>query len=343
MLRSLVYEAGDTIIYFGTIYGSCEKTVSYITETTPATSHRIEFTYPISDNELCGLFEQAISSLKSAGKTPRLAIIDTITSLPGIRVPFATLIRICREHNVLSCVDGAHGVGHLPLDLSSLDPDFFVSNCHKWLYTPRGCAIFYVPVRNQHLIRSSLPTSHGFVPKPVEGEQVINNPLPASTKSAFVSLFEFVGTMDETAYLCIPAALEYRKNVICGALRGEEAIRKYCLRQAREAGQLMKHKFGTEILENEEKSLGGCYFSNVRLPLSYRDLAQGDRPTAIKIAQWIAQTLVREYDTFIAIIFYDDAWWVRLSAQIYLTMDDWEKGAEILVHICGRVNRKEWQ
>ncbi|KAK0881900.1 hypothetical protein LTR87_004288 [Friedmanniomyces endolithicus] len=148
VLHNLVYQPGDVIIYFATIYGACEKTVDYICETTPASSHKIDFTYPISDSTLLSLFETAIHTLKSSGKTPKLAIFDTIVSLPGVRMPFEQLTALCKQHAILSCIDGAHGVGHISLDLTKLDPDFFFSNAHKWLYTPRACAVFYVPERN---------------------------------------------------------------------------------------------------------------------------------------------------------------------------------------------------
>lgn len=135
------------------------------------------------------------------------------------------------------------GMGHLPLNLKCLDPDFFTTNCHKyvvlhreithvffffffvltsrnrWLYVPRGCAVLYVPRRNQHLMRSSLPTSHWYEPVPRPGKQPTPNPLPPSTKSNFVQQFEFVGTVDNASLLCIPAAIKFRKD-ICG---GEEA------------------------------------------------------------------------------------------------------------------------
>lgn len=329
------------IIYFDTIYGACEKTVGYLVETTPVESHKIEYTYPVTDDFLCSAFESAVDQIKRAGKNPRLAIFDTICSLPGVRVPFERLTVLCHQHKVLSLIDGAHGIGHIPLDLKHLDPDFFTSNCHKWLSVPRGCAVFYVPVRNQHLIRSTLPTSHGFVPVPREGV-VITNPLPLSTKSAFVNNFEFVGTIDNSPYLCVPAAIAYRKSITYNGLSGEQAIIAYTQAQARDAGKLVADLLGTEILENEQGTLGNCYFSNVKLPLDYATVAGGEYAKALDVARWLAKTLVEEYGTFIAVIVHGEAWWVRLSAQVYLDLNDWKKGGEILRDVCGRIREMKW-
>ncbi|KAK5132507.1 hypothetical protein LTR08_008891 [Meristemomyces frigidus] len=347
VLRNLVYKQADVIIYFATIYGACEKSVSYITETTPAESYKIDstkFTYPISDQRICQLFEEAIGSVKAAGKTPKLAIFDTIVSLPGVRMPFEALTALCKQHNVLSCIDAAHGIGHISLNLTTLDPDFFFSNCHKWLHVPRGCAVFYVPVRNQHLIRSTLPTSHGFAPLPIDGAgKVINNPMPPSGKSQYVSNFEYVGTLDGSPYICIPAALEWRSRLTWEGLRGEEAVMGYTRHLVVEAGKRVALRLGTEVLENEEGTLGKCNFANVLLPLKFSEIAGGDAGEAVRVAQWIAKVLVEEYETFIAIIVYADAWWVRLSGQVYLTVEDFVWGADVLREVCGRVVKGEWQ
>ena len=255
VLHNLVYQPGDVVIYFATIYGACEKTVEFMTETRPVESYKIDYTYPVSDEFLITSFKDAISTIKAQGKNARLAIFDTIVSLPGVRMPFERLTALCKENGIMSCIDGAHGVGHIPLDLTALDPDFFFSNAHKWLYVPRGCAVFYVPERNQHLIRSTLPTSHGFIPTPKEG-QVINNPLPPTGKSAYLTNFEFVGTLDNTPYACIPAALQWRKKVTYRGKHGEEAISSYCLSLAREAGRTVSSILGTEVMENAEGTLG---------------------------------------------------------------------------------------
>lgn len=345
VLRNLVYEKADVIIYFSTIYGACEKTVSYITETTPAVSRKISYTYPCSDASLLTAFEEMIKDVKSQGLNPKIAIFDTIVSLPGVRMPFESLTSLCRKHGILSCIDGAHGVGHIPLNLSTLDPDFFVSNAHKWLYVPRGCAVFYVPERNQHLIRSALPTSHGFLPRPDPNAERINNPLPPSEASEFLTLFRDVGTVDNSPYTCITAALEWRDRIVWSekGLRGEEAIFAYCMEQAREAGKLIAGVLGTDVLENEEGTLTRCNFSNVRLPLDLASMADGNTEKAIKIGQWIAETIAMEYNTFIAIILHADSWWVRLSGQVYLTMADWQYGADVLKEVCKRVKKGEWK
>lgn len=343
VLRALSHEPGDVIVYFATIYGACGKTVSYITETTPAESRKIEYHYPVSDAELCSRFESIIEEIRAEGKNPRIAIYDTIVSLPGVRMPFEKLTEICRKHRVLSCIDGAHSAGGIEMNIRELDPDFYVSNCHKWLYVPRGCAIFYVAERNHHLVRSTLPTSHGFVPKPVEGEAAMPNPLPPSSKTAFVNNFEFVGTLDNSPFLCVPAAIEWRRKVRWNNLTGDEAIYEYNAHIASEAGKILASKYGTEVMENKEQTLTNCFFSNVRLPISFQNDAHGNVDEAIKIAQWMAKVLVEDYDTFIAIIFYNDAFWVRLSGQIYLTVEDFEWAAEVLLALCQGVRSGEWK
>jgi len=69
--------------------------------------------------------------VESKGGKVRIAVFDTVVSAPGVRMPFERLTQKCKELGVMSCIDGAHGVGHLNIDLGALDPDFFVSNCHK--------------------------------------------------------------------------------------------------------------------------------------------------------------------------------------------------------------------
>ena len=131
VLRSLVFKQGDVILHFSTIYGACEKTVEYICETTPAESSNVKLEYPVGDDEVLAKFAEALEKLNADGKKVRVAIFDTISALPGVVVPWEKLVEICKKHGVLSLVDGAHGAGHIELNLGRAQPDFFVSNCHK--------------------------------------------------------------------------------------------------------------------------------------------------------------------------------------------------------------------
>ncbi|KAF2122303.1 pyridoxal phosphate-dependent transferase [Lophiotrema nucula] len=344
VLRNLVYEPGDHILYFATIYGACEKSVAYITETTPASSVKIEYTYPVEDDWLVSQFHAKVDEVEKSGGRVKLAIFDTVVSMPGVRMPFESLTAACKERGVLSCIDGAHGVGHVELDLATLDPDFFVSNMHKWLFTPRGSAIFYVPVRNQHLLRSTLPTSHGFVPAPKPGV-VINNPFPASTKSPYVLNFEFVGTIDNAPYLCVPAALRFREEI-----GGEKKIMGYCHDLAKRAAYRAAEILGTEVLQNKTETLTNACLSNVRLPLEPAKIEElavtkyGLERAAVGMAvrDWMSKALVDDYETFIALMWYGGAWWMRLSAQVYLGLENFEWAAETLKKLCARVEKGDF-
>ncbi|KAF3065926.1 hypothetical protein GL218_09229 [Daldinia childiae] len=200
----------DEILYFSTIYGACGKTIDYLVDSGRGlvSSREIQIAYPCEDHVIVASLKDAIESGKRDGKRAKVCLFDTVSSLPAVRFPFEDVIRVCKEEGILSLVDGAQGVGMLDLDLEALDPDFFVSNCHKWLYVPRSCAVLYVPFRNQSLIASTVPTSHGYISK--SGDRF--NPLPKSHPSPFVNNFQFMGTLDTSAYLCVKDAIVWREQ-----------------------------------------------------------------------------------------------------------------------------------
>ncbi|POS68618.1 hypothetical protein DHEL01_v212988 [Diaporthe helianthi] len=332
ILRNLKFEKGDVIICLDISYRSNLNTIEYILEITEAESAKVEFTLPCSDAEILTAFRDTILAQKGRAK---LVIFDVITSLPGVRLPFEEMASIARELGVMTLVDAAHGIGHLPLDIKALDPDFFTSNCHKWLYTPRGSAVLYVPLRNQHLIRSSLPTSHAFEPRPRPGAERAPNPLPPSNKSNFVQQFEFVGSVDNASLLCIPAALEFRRTV-CG---GEAAIMSYCWELARKGGLAAAEVLGTEVMDNEDGTLTKqSSMVMVRLPILMRNTEEGVEGVApeqaARVQAWICETLVKQHNTFVAVVWYKRKLWARFSAQIYLDESDFVWGAKVLKGIC---------
>lgn len=198
---------------------------------------------------------------------------------------------------------------------------------------PRGCAVLYVPYRNQALIRTTYPTAEGYEPVAQRETQ--------SQNSYFVNLFEKVSTIDTTPYICVIEASKFRDQV-CG---GEERVRNYCISIAKEGGESIAALLGTEVLENKTGTLRDCSFTNVRLPLEVTENAEerhiGKVPVteAKAVADWITIKSVEEFDTFIATRYYAGAFWIRISSQIYLDRADFEWAANVLLDLCSRVRK----
>ncbi|KAJ9318355.1 hypothetical protein DTO271D3_1612 [Paecilomyces variotii] len=358
VLRNLVFNEGDVIVYFATIYGAMEKTIISISETTPVRGLKVEYEFPISHDELVKRFRDVVVGAKQKGLNVRLAVFDTIVSMPGVRFPFEKLVEACREEGILSLIDGAHAIGQIQLNLAQLDPDFFVSNCHKWLYTPRGCAVLYVPVRNQHLLRTTLPTSWGFIPRPDSLPTVRSVlPSPESPKSPFELLFQFVASTDDSPYLCTPTAIKFRQEV-CG---GEERIYSYLEELANQAGDIVAAALGTEVLQEPDllpgqvSQIRRCAMVTVRLPLAVGNNNNNNNvsnnksshttllsPTVVPdVIDWMQKTMVDKYGTFVPVFQHGSWLWTRLSAQIYLEKSDFEWLAGVLKELCETVARGE--
>lgn len=108
-----------------------------------------------------------------------------------------------------------------------------------------------MPKRNQHLIRTTFPTSHGYKP-PTPFSGSIRSVLPPDEKSDFVNLFQFVATADNTPYFCVPAALNFRQN-LCG---GEHAIYNYIRDIAQRGADLLAMILGTEVMDDLDAGYG---------------------------------------------------------------------------------------
>ncbi|KAH0842973.1 hypothetical protein AYO21_03312 [Fonsecaea monophora] len=341
VLQNLRWEEGDKIVYTSGVYGALEKTIDYIVDTTPAESVRVELNLPQSDGKIVELFHKTLTEEKlkceRAGKgRVRVGVFDTVVSMPGLRMPFERLVQLCRQEGVLSLVDAAHGVGHITLNLTELDPDFLVTNSHKWLFVPRSVAAFFVPKRNQHLIRTTLPTSHGYQS---QRRSQSHDPLPASEETnPMVKQFEYYGTIDGAAYCCVEEAIRFR-NEVCG---GESAIQEYCTSLAKKAEEILVETLGTETFDIPETHR--VFFAHVRLPISVGegadyDMSLKDVPA---MTQFMNKELGERYRTFFYVLFYRGAWWIRLSATVYVDLEDCKYAAFVLKDLSERIRRKEF-
>ncbi|KPM38282.1 hypothetical protein AK830_g8288 [Neonectria ditissima] len=347
VFRNLVWnpDGKDVVVSFSTVYEACGKVADYLVDYYPGllATHEIDITYPLEDAEILRRFRAAVGQLRAAGKRARVCIFDVVSSRPGVVFPWEAMIEACRELGVISMVDGAQGVGMVKLDLAAADPDFFVSNCHKWLFAPRGCAVMYTPQRNQHLLATTLATSHGYVPRKA-GARI--SPLPPSSKPAFVSKFEFVGTLDNSPYLCVKDAIAWRAD----ALGGEDAVLEYLWDLNRRGTQLVADGLGTVVMENAAGTLRNCAMGNVALPVWAGAKADGaaESDTVVPAAetgaafQWILRTLISDHKTFLSLFIHGGRFWVRISAQVYLGLEDYEYATAALKDVCARVAKKEY-
>lgn len=150
--------------------------------------------------------------------------------------------------------------------------------------------------------------------------------------------------MDSSPYLCIPTAVKWREE-----LGGEEVVRNYCSTLVNLAAKHVAGVLGTEVLDNETRTLSQCAMANIRLPISVTKVQETASRSGLEhgemgllVRDWIGETAIDGYKTFFQTFFYSGAWWVRLSGQVYLDMHDFEWAAQTLKTICERVEKGDW-
>jgi len=82
----------------------------------------------------------------------RLVSLSSVQFGSGARTDLAAVGRLCRERDVLFCVDAIQSLGCLPLDVEEQAIDFLSADGHKWMLGPEGCGVFYCARRALHRV-----------------------------------------------------------------------------------------------------------------------------------------------------------------------------------------------
>lgn len=82
----------------------------------------------------------------TAAINPRTRVVSVshVNFTNGLIMPVRELIQYCRPRGIIVVVDGAHPPGLMPVDLRALDPDFYASSPHKWLFAAQGTGMLYL-------------------------------------------------------------------------------------------------------------------------------------------------------------------------------------------------------
>jgi len=292
VLRSLQFAPGDEILVLDHGYNAVRNTVRFVTER--AGARMTEAPVPFPDFSA----DRMVASMQAA-ITPRtrLAVIDHITSGSALVLPVQRLVEVCHAAGVPVLIDGAHAPAQVDLDMHAIGADWYAGNCHKWLCAPKGAAFLWAAPQRQAALHPVI-ISHGL-------------------GGGFLAEFDWTGTRDFSAFLSVPAALDFHAKLGGPALRARNIV------LAMEGAALIARRLNTEPV-----ATGGA-MGLVRLPvaepataalsLTFRDrlLAAGtDAPTHVM----------------------GGALWLRLSAFAYNDLEDYARLADLAARISREVS-----
>ncbi|KAJ3064127.1 hypothetical protein HDU98_000143 [Podochytrium sp. JEL0797] len=265
--------------------------------------------FPMSDQTLLNLVSTAILQEEERGGRVVMAVYDVIMSMPGLLLPYQQLTRLFKSHNILTFVDGAQAIGQTPLDLPSFDPDYFVTNCHKWLYTPRSCALLYVKKDVQSTI------SHPVVADSFDS---------ADWKSTFIRPG---AALDLSNYLSLLTALSFFDS-----LGGIPAVIQYNHTLATKGGHRVAEILGTSVMSsvtpNTAPDSNYASMVNVAVPETETVLEGGDA-----FMSGLMVRLIEREKANLTLFKHGGRWWIRLSAQVYLSEADFERVGWLLKRV----------
>lgn len=198
VVNSLNLVPGDEVLSSNQEYGACDHTWQHWSEKRGFSYVKAPMALPFTDNLVNAFWTHVTPQTK-------VIFLSHITSATAQTLPIKEICARAREHNILTVIDGAHAPGQLPLNLPDLGADIYTGNCHKWLCSPKGAGFLYVH-----------PEQQAHIEPLIVGWRRRNMP---SLGSNFQNDFAFLGTADYSAYLSVPAAIQFQAQHAWGRVQ----------------------------------------------------------------------------------------------------------------------------
>jgi isopenicillin-N epimerase len=218
----------------------------------------------------------------------RIAVLDHVSSDTALVMPVAEMAALAHARDIAVLVDGAHAPGAIRVDIAALGVDWYTANMHKWAMAPRPCGVLWAAPGRQE----------GLHPPVVSW----------GLDQGMLAEFDWVGTRDPTPWLAAPDGIAFMEAF------GVEAMQDYNHALVLEAARMLAERWGTAF-ESDPGMIGTM--ASVPLPAALGgDEAEAD---ALRDALWFEDRIE------VHMARRDGRLWVRLSAQIYNELADYER------------------
>lgn len=115
---------------------------------------------PKTVKDVVAVYEKAITA-----KTKVINICH-IVNTNGMILPVKEISKMAHKKGILVAVDGAQTAGMFTINLKDLGCDFYTASAHKWLFSPKGIAVFYAKKESQQYLKP-LIVAHGHKDKSI--------------------------------------------------------------------------------------------------------------------------------------------------------------------------------
>lgn len=180
------------------------------------------------------------------GPRTKMVSVAHVSNVLGTVNPVHELGRMAHAHGALLCVDGAQSIPHLPVDVRTLDCDFFAFSGHKML-GPTGIGGLY---GKRHLLEQMEPFLCG-------GDMIREVTLEGATWNDLPWKFE-AGTPPIAQGIGLAAAVAYLQSV------GMEAIQAHAHTLVRYAMEQLQHTPDITMYGPHADERGGVVAFNLR-------------------------------------------------------------------------------